>query len=103
MFILINEKHKCFWRIIKKVIQSNNYINYIFVYRYAIPFLIADLTSLYYLISLDVISIFIPQIFALFYGILVKRRGLIFYWKSIFLSSIYLFFPKKRKLKINFL
>ena len=103
LFILINEKHKCFWRIIKKVIQSNNYINYIFVYRYAIPFLIADLTSLYYLISLDVISIFIPQIFALFYGILVKRRGLIFYWKSIFLSSIYLFFPKKRKLKINFL
>lgn len=103
LFILINEKHKCFWRIITKVIKSCNFRNYVFVYRYALPFLIADLMSLYFLIYQEFILMFLPQFFALIYGILVKRRGLIFYWKSILLSSVYLFFPKKKKLKIKFL
>ena len=103
LFILVNEKHKCFWRIFSKVVKSNNYANYLFVYRYAIPFLITDLISLYYLIFFDVLYIILPQFIALIYGILIKRKGLIFYWKSILLSSIYLLFPKKRELKINIL
>ena len=103
MFILFNEKHKCFWRILSKVFQSNNFKSYLFIYRKAIPFLIADLTSLYFLASFELINMILAQIIALIYGILINRRGLIFYWKSILLSSIYLFFPKKKKLKIKFL
>jgi len=103
LFILFNEKHKCFWRILGKVFQSNNFKSYLFIYRKAIPFLIADLTSLYFLASFELINMILAQIIALIYGILINRRGLIFYWKSILLSSIYLFFPKKKKLKIKFL
>lgn len=103
LFILVNEKHKCFWRIIGKVIRSNNFSSYIFVYRFAIPILIADLISFYLLINLIVIPMILCQLIALSYSMYIKRRGLIFYWKSILLSSIYLFFPKKRKLKIDFL
>ena len=102
LFILLNEKHKCFWRIIGKVFNDYNFGSYIFVYRKAIPFLIADLTSLYFLTSFELINMILAQIIALIYGILIKRRGLIFYWKSILLSSVYLFFPKKKKLKIKF-
>jgi glycosyltransferase involved in cell wall biosynthesis len=103
LFILLNEKHKCFWRIIGKVFSDYNFGSYIFVYRKAIPFLIADLTSLYFLTSFELINMILAQIIALIYGILINRRGLIFYWKSILLSSVYLFFPKKKKLKIKFL
>ena len=103
IFILINEKHKCYWRIIFKVIKSFNFLNYIFVYRKAIPFLLADIASIYFLFSLNLKYIFIFQTLSLIYGFFIKRRGLFFYWKSIFLSSIFLFFPKKRKLKIKFL
>lgn len=103
LFILLNEKHKCFWRILKKVIIDKNFKNYIFVYRKAIPFLFADLISLYFLISFDLVNMILAQLVALIYGIFIRRKGLIFYWKSIILSSVYLLFPKKRKLKIKFL
>ena len=103
LFILLNEKHKCFWRIIGKVFSDHNFSSYIFVYRNAIPFLIADLVSLYFLTSFDLVNMILAQLIALIYGLIIKRRGLIFYWKSILLSSVYLFFPKKRKLKIKFL
>ncbi len=103
LFILLNEKHKCFWRILGKVIRDNNFSSYIFVYRYAIPILIADLISFYFIINLNFISFILSQLIALLYSISIRRRGLIFYWKSILLSSIYLFFPKKRKLEIKFL
>lgn len=103
LFVLLNEKHKCFWRIITKVIKSRNFKSYFFVYRFAIPFLFADLISFYFLINLDLIFMILTQLIILIFGIFIKRRGLIFYWKSILLSSVYLLFPKKKKLKINYL
>lgn len=103
LFVLLNEKHKCYWRVISKVIKQKNFSSYLFVYRFAIPILVLDIISLYYFLFFDFINIILAQLISLFYALTIKRRGLVFYWKSIFISSIYLFFPKKKKLKIKYL
>lgn len=102
-FILLNEKHKCFWRIIWKVMKYFNFKNYFFVYRYALVFLLADIISLYFLIRIDLMNLIILQGLSLLFGVLIKRKGLYFYWKSILISSIYLLTPKKKFLQIEYL
>ena len=102
-FILLNEKHKCFWRIIWKVIKDLNFKNYMFVYRYALVFLVADIISFYYIVSFKIFIALLIQALSIIYGIIIKRRGLYFYWKSILISSVYILFPKKRELEVKYL
>lgn len=103
LFVLLNEKHKCYWRVISKVIKQNNYSSYLFVYRFAMPIFIIDLISMIYFLNFDIFKMLLAQLIALIYAVTIKRRGLFFYWKSIFLSSFYLLVPKKRKLKIEYI
>ena len=97
LFVLLNEKHKCFWRIITKVIKSRNFKSYFFVYRFAIPFLFADLISFYFLINLDLIFMILTQLIILIFGIFIKRRGLIFLLEiNITLISLFIISKKKK-------
>ena len=97
LFYLVNEKHKCFWIMITKVFKTHNFKSYIIIYRHIFIILIFELISLYLLFLQDLISLLFAQLLGLIYAKMVNRRGIILYWKSIFLTSLYYLFKKNIK------
>ena len=97
IFYLINNKHICFWRMIKKVFLSFNFKSYFIVYRHIVVILISELITFFALIYLNFSIVIISQLLGLIYAISVKRRGIFLYWKSIFLTTLLYLFKKNKK------
>ena len=97
IFYLINNKHKCFWRIITKVFLSLNFKSYFIVYRHILVILILELITFFALIYLNFNLVIISQLLGLVYAISVRRRGIFLYWKSIFLTTLFYLFKKNKK------